>query len=83
MSIDIQPGTEQVIRDEIRKGHFTTVDEIILAGVEAWHRQHGDLPVGSQARKAVVQRAIDHAKTRAVRVEGVSIRDLIHAGHRI
>jgi Arc/MetJ-type ribon-helix-helix transcriptional regulator len=39
MSIDINPETERVVRDELGQGHFRSVDELILFGVRVW-REH-------------------------------------------
>lgn len=39
MSIDINPETERVVREELGQGHFRSVDELILFGVQAW-REH-------------------------------------------
>ena len=39
MSIEIKPETERLIQEEIRKGHFRSVDEMIVEGVHA--RQSG------------------------------------------
>ena len=39
MSIDINPETERVVRDEPGQGHFRSVDELILFGVRVW-REH-------------------------------------------
>ena len=36
-----------------------------------------------QARRAAVERALDFALHRAIRLEGVSIKELIHEGHRL
>jgi len=35
VSIDIAPETERLIREAIDKGDFKSVDEIIIAGVDA------------------------------------------------
>ena len=35
MQIDIAPETERLVREEISRGHFRSVDELIKAGVEA------------------------------------------------
>jgi len=35
MSIEIKPETERLIQEEIQKGHFHSVDEIIIEGVHA------------------------------------------------
>lgn len=35
MSIEIKPETERLILEELRKGHFDSIDEIIIEGVHA------------------------------------------------
>ena len=41
MSIDISPETERLVREEIRRGHFGSVDDLIVAGVRAWREKYG------------------------------------------
>jgi len=38
--IDVAPETERLVREEISKGHFGSVDELIKAGVEAWREKN-------------------------------------------
>ena len=40
MTIDIKPETERVVREELREGHFQSVDELILSGVQAWRERN-------------------------------------------
>ncbi len=40
MTIHIGPETERVVREELRDGHFRSVDELILAGVQAWRERN-------------------------------------------
>jgi hypothetical protein len=40
MTIDIKPETERVVREELRDGHFRSVDELILSGVQAWRERN-------------------------------------------
>ena len=42
MTIDIRPETEQLVREEIRNGHFQSVDDLIISGVRAWREKHGE-----------------------------------------
>jgi Arc/MetJ-type ribon-helix-helix transcriptional regulator len=35
MTIEIKPETEQLVREEISSGHFSSVDELIVRGVRA------------------------------------------------
>jgi Arc/MetJ-type ribon-helix-helix transcriptional regulator len=83
MSIEIQPETERLVRKEIQNGHFATVDEIILAGVRARQEQRSYTPAGSEARREAIARLLAYAKEHAVSLNGISIKDLIHEGHRV
>jgi len=40
MTIDVRPETEQLVREEIRNGHFQSVDDLIVAGVRAWRERN-------------------------------------------
>jgi Arc/MetJ-type ribon-helix-helix transcriptional regulator len=40
MTIEIKPETERVVREELRDGHFRSVDELILSGVQAWRERN-------------------------------------------
>jgi Arc/MetJ-type ribon-helix-helix transcriptional regulator len=44
MSIDINPETERLVREEINSGHFRSIDDLIVSGVNAWREKHGSPP---------------------------------------
>jgi len=50
MSIELKPETEKLVQEEISKGHFHSVDELIVEGVHAWREQHGSEPSTNQAK---------------------------------
>lgn len=37
--IELKPETEELVREEIRRGHFHSVDELIVEGVRAWREK--------------------------------------------
>jgi Arc/MetJ-type ribon-helix-helix transcriptional regulator len=41
VGIEVQPETERLVRKELEEGHFRSVDEIIVQGVQAWRDKHG------------------------------------------
>lgn len=49
--IELKPETEQLVREEIRRGHFHSVDELIVQGVNAWREKHHATPVAASPRK--------------------------------
>ncbi len=40
MSVELKPETDLLVREEIKNGHFHTVDEPITEGVYAWREKH-------------------------------------------
>jgi Arc/MetJ-type ribon-helix-helix transcriptional regulator len=38
--VQIKPETERLVEEEIKLGHFHSVDELIVAGVCAWREKH-------------------------------------------
>jgi len=49
MTVELKPETERLVQEEIERGHFHTVDELIVQGVYAWREKHQVGP--SAARK--------------------------------
>ena len=40
MTVELKPETGQLVREEIKNGHFHSVDELIKEGVFAWREKH-------------------------------------------
>ena len=50
MTVWLKPETELLVQEELRSGHFETVDELIVKSLHAWHEQFR--PEGSAPPKA-------------------------------
>ena len=50
MSIEIKPETERLVQEEIQKGHFRSVDEIIVEGVQARQQKQPAKPARANDR---------------------------------
>ena len=60
--------------------HFLSTDQII--GIRP--KCEKDRPQGSETqRREAVERALDFARHKAVSLDGVSIKELLHEGHRV
>jgi Arc/MetJ-type ribon-helix-helix transcriptional regulator len=57
VSIEIAPETERQIREEIERGHFHSVDEIIAIGVQAWYEKHSASAADTLRAKTLVELA--------------------------
>ena len=80
--IQLNPETEKLVQEELQSGHFHSIDDIILQGIRA--RREKEHPERSEAqRRQAVERALYFAKHKAVSLDGVSIKELLHEGHRV
>ena len=81
MSICLRHETEQLVQEEIRNGHFRSVDDLIVEGVNALRQRLTTTRSSSEQRRQAIERALSFAKDRAIPLDGISIKDLIHEGH--
>ena len=82
MMIQLNPETERLVQEELQSGHFHSIDEIILQGIRA-RREKEQPPLSETQRGQAVERALDFAQHRAVCLNGISIKQLLHEGHRV
>jgi Arc/MetJ-type ribon-helix-helix transcriptional regulator len=40
VTVELKPDTERLVQEEIRRGHFHSLDELIVEGVNAWREKH-------------------------------------------
>ena len=83
MTINIKPETEQLVQAEIQSGHFETVDQLIVEGVHAWREKHHAKTADADQRRKALEQALSFARNKAIPLRGVSIKELIHEGHRL
>jgi len=77
MSIDITPETERIVREELTKGHFRSVDDLIIEGLQAWHKRSAKTAVrnsktGTAKAQAFIAWAKGHAPTPLLSEEAIS-----------
>jgi Arc/MetJ-type ribon-helix-helix transcriptional regulator len=55
VTVELKPETERLVQEEIKSGHFHSVDELIVQGVHAWHEKHQVEPpaVPTRPRKRI------------------------------
>ena len=82
MTITLKPETELLVQQELDSGHFGDVDELILRGVQAWREMCG-VSRNLEQRRDAVARMLEFAEKNRTPLEDVSVKDLIHEGHRL
>lgn len=49
--MELEPETGRLVQEEIQRGHFRSVDEMIVQGVSAWREKHQAEPASTTPRK--------------------------------
>jgi len=85
MNINLTPEQEKIVRDKLRTGHFRTVEEVIGEALQVLREKEqsstGGAPNGTQ--REAVREMLAFVEKNRVRLEGLSVRELIHEGHRL
>jgi putative addiction module CopG family antidote len=85
MDINLTPEQEEIIQRELKSGHFRTVEEVIAEALQALQEKDGSSAASSpdgKQREAVREMLAFVGKNR-VRLEGISVKKLIHEGHHL
>ena len=56
MNIEINPETERLVREAIGSGHFQSVDEVIVTGINAWKEKNPFAAGADESREAADRR---------------------------
>jgi putative addiction module CopG family antidote len=85
VKINLTPELEQIVLDELKNGHFRSAEEVISEALRSLRQREESsaiaAPIGAQ-REAVREMLAFLEKNR-VRLDGVSVKALIHEGHRL
>jgi Arc/MetJ-type ribon-helix-helix transcriptional regulator len=82
MPIELKPETERIVQEEIRRGHFRNIDELIVQGVQALHEKASTQSSTRDARTAAEAVARLRVLRKGISLGGLRIKDLAHEGHR-
>jgi putative addiction module CopG family antidote len=85
MNINLTPEQEKIVKDKLKSGLFRTVEEVVGEALQALREKDQpsttNIPNGGQ--REAVREMLAFAEKNCVRLEGVSVKDLIHEGHRL
>jgi Arc/MetJ-type ribon-helix-helix transcriptional regulator len=84
MNIKLTPEQEKIIKDELKSGRFRTAEEVVDQALEAFRgneRSSDAAPNGAQAD--AVREMLAFVEKNRVRLEGVSVKELIREGRRL
>lgn len=85
MKIKLTLEQERIVKEELRSGHFRTAEEVIGEALRALRENDQSLGAAASHRAQcdAVREMLAFVEKNRVRLEGVSVKELIHEGHRL
>jgi putative addiction module CopG family antidote len=85
MKIHLPPELEKIVNEELKIGHFRTAEEVIAEALQALREKEKSSPTRSEngAQREAVREMLDFAEKNRVRLGDISVKELIHEGHRL
>jgi Arc/MetJ-type ribon-helix-helix transcriptional regulator len=85
MKINLTPEQEKIVQDELKSGHFRTVEEVIAEALHALREkeQTADSGTPNGAQHEAVREMLAFIEKNRVRLNGVSVKELIREGQRL
>jgi Arc/MetJ-type ribon-helix-helix transcriptional regulator len=84
VNVKLTPELEQIINDELSAGHFRTAEEVVAQALQKLRQQH---PQESRkpnvAQEMAVKEMLAFVEKNHVQLSGLSVKELIHEGHRL
>lgn len=85
MNIRLTPEQEAIVKAELESGNFRTAEEVIAVALqvlrEKEHAPVSDMANGEQ-RRAVAE-MLRFVEANRANLDGISVKQLIHEGHRL
>ena len=85
MNVNLTPEQERIVNDELRSGHFRSVEELIgtaLAALREKEESSGRAE-GNGQQASAVQEMLSFVAENRTRLQDVSVKELIREGHRL
>jgi Arc/MetJ-type ribon-helix-helix transcriptional regulator len=85
MTIDLTPEQEKIVKEELKSGHFRTAEELISRALHAllYATPSSNARADNGSRREAVHEMMRFAEKNRTSLQGVSVKELIHEGHRL
>jgi Arc/MetJ-type ribon-helix-helix transcriptional regulator len=81
MNIRLTRAQEKIVKEELESGHFRTAEEVIAEALQALKDKGRPSNEDNGKQREAVREMLVFVEKNRVRLEGVSVKDLIHEGH--
>ena len=85
MNINLTPEQEKIVKEELKSGHFHSVEEVIGEALQVLSEKERsrNTETANGAQREAVREMLAFVERNRVRLEGVTVKELIHEGHRL
>ena len=84
MRIHLTREEAQIVHQELESGRFRSGEEVIVEALRALReKQRAGVAMNDAKRRDAVREMLLFVEKNHARLRGVSVRDLIHEGHRL
>jgi putative addiction module CopG family antidote len=83
VKISLTPEQERFVKNAMKAGRFRSVEEVIGEALQALREKEKPATPRNGAQRKAVREMLDFVEKNYVRLEGITIKQLIHEGHRL
>ena len=85
MNINLTPEQERIVNDELKSGHFRSAEEVIAKALVALReKERSSLASDSNGHHDdAVREMLKFVEKNRTPLQGISVKQLIHEGHRL
>jgi putative addiction module CopG family antidote len=85
MNINLTPEQEKIVKEELKSGHFHSIEEVIGKALQVLSEKDRSrsTDTANGAQREAVREMLTFVERNRVRLEGVTVKELIHEGHRL
>jgi putative addiction module CopG family antidote len=85
MNINLTPEQEKIVKEELKSGHFHSIEEVISEALQVLSEKDRSrsTDTANGAKREAVREMLTFVERNRVRLEGVTLKELIHEGHRL
>ena len=85
MNINLPPEQAKIVNDELNSGHFRTAEEVIAEALRALREKKTASSAGAAngEQREAVREMLEFVEQNRVQLKDVSVKELIHEGHRL
>ena len=81
MEIHLDAHGEQLVQRQLRSGRYDSAEQVVVSALEAF--AENEYPRTDEERRKAIEDMLGFAEKHGLRLgEDLSIRDLIHEGHK-